>query len=96
MVRQELTSGWVTSRLGKPHPEQDQIEGRKGAQPYPWVSRLTPIVMSGRDRWSPSRFSRDTEFGLQVYLANFQFALCLVLFPRQVLPFLQWAVYRQV
>ncbi len=96
MVRQELTSGWVTSRLGKPHPEQDQIEGRKGAQPYPWVSRLTPIVMSGRDRWSPSRFSRDTEFGLQVYLANFPVCATSSTSPRQVLPLLQWAVYRQV
>jgi len=35
MVRQELTSGWVTSRLGKPHPEQDQIEGHKDARPVP-------------------------------------------------------------
>jgi len=35
MVRQELTSGWVTSRLGKPHLEQDQIEGQKDAWPVP-------------------------------------------------------------
>ena len=29
MVRQERTSGRVTGRLGKPHPEQDQIGGLK-------------------------------------------------------------------
>ncbi len=35
MVRQELTSSWVTSWLGKPHPEQDRIEGLKDARPVP-------------------------------------------------------------
>ncbi len=69
MVRQELTSGWVTSRLGKPHPEQDQIEGQKDVRPRPRVGRLTLGVTPGLDRWSPS-FPRgkDTELGLQVYL----------------------------
>ncbi len=35
MVRQELTSGRVTGRLGKPHLEQDRIEGHKDARPVP-------------------------------------------------------------
>ncbi len=33
MVGQEPTSGRVTGRLGKPHPEQGQIEGPKDARP---------------------------------------------------------------
>ena len=68
MVRQELTSGWVTSRLGKPHLEQDQIGGRKDARPYPRVGRLTLVVTPGLDRWSPLP-SWSTELGLQAYLA---------------------------
>jgi|GEM_PF-640141 len=72
MVRQELTSGWVTSRLGKPHLEQDQIGGQKDARPSPRVGRLTLSVTEGLDRWSPSfPLGEDTEFGLQVYLARF-------------------------
>jgi len=55
MVRQELTSGWATSRLGKPHLEQDQIEGPKDARPSPRVGRLTLVVTPGLDRWSPLR-----------------------------------------
>jgi hypothetical protein len=35
MVRQELTGGRVTGRPGKPHPEQDRIEGHKDARPVP-------------------------------------------------------------
>ena len=71
MVRQELTSGWVTSRLGKPHPEQDQIGGYKDARSSPRVGRLTPMATSGLDRWSPPRQCRGTELGLQVYLTRF-------------------------
>ena len=55
MVRQELTSDWVTSRLGKPHLEQDQIEGQKDARPSPRVGRLILVVTPGLDRWSPLR-----------------------------------------
>ncbi len=55
MVRQELTSGWVTSRLGKPHLEQDQIEGQKDARPRPRVGRLNLVVTPWLDRWSPLR-----------------------------------------
>ncbi len=38
MVRQELTSGRETGRLGKPHSEQGQIEGRKDARPVPGLA----------------------------------------------------------
>ncbi len=38
MVRQELTSGRVTGRLGKPHLEQGQIEGLKDARPVPGLA----------------------------------------------------------
>jgi len=51
----------VTGRLGKPHPEQDQIEGIRGRPAQPRVGRLTPIVISGLDGWSPLRFF----FGVQ-------------------------------
>jgi len=54
MVRQELTSGRVTGRLGKPHLEQDRIEGQWDARPSPRVGRLTLGVTPGLDRWSPS------------------------------------------
>ena len=64
MVRQELTGGWVTSRPGKPHPEQDRIEGHMGARPVPRVGRLTLMVTSGLDGWSPLRPGRSTELGL--------------------------------
>ena len=45
----------MTSRLGKPYPEQDQIEGHKDARPRPRVGRLTLMVTSGLDRWPPLR-----------------------------------------
>ena len=69
MVRQELTSDRVTGRLGKPHPEQDRIEGHKDARPVPRVGRMTLVVTSGQDKWPPPRFRRGTELGLQVCLA---------------------------
>ena len=47
----------MTSWLGKPYPEQDQIEGQRDARPVPWVGRLTLVVTSGLDRWSPLRLS---------------------------------------
>ena len=53
MVGQELTSGRVTGRLGKPHPEQDRIGGREGRPACPRVGRLTLPVTEGLDRWSP-------------------------------------------
>ena len=79
MARLELTSGWVTSRLGKPHPEQDQIEGQRDARPRPRVGRSILPVTEGLDRWSPSfRQRKDTELGLQVYLTHFYFYIVVL------------------
>ena len=68
MVRQELTGGWVTSRLGKPHPEQDQIEGQKDARSCPRVGRLTLLVTAGLDRWSSLR--REHPEKSQIFLGT--------------------------
>jgi hypothetical protein len=78
MARQELTSNWETGWLDKPRPEQDQIRGpnypkvsrlwdkSKVLGRDPWVGRLTSMVTSGLDGWSPLRLGRGTELGLQV------------------------------
>ena len=44
-----------------------------GRPARPRVGRLSRMVTAGLDRWSPSRFYRDTELGLQVYLAHSEF-----------------------
>ncbi len=44
----------MTRRPGKPHPEQDQIEGLRDAWPVPRVGRMTLLVTEGLERWSPS------------------------------------------
>jgi len=78
MARQELTSSRETGWLGKPRPEQDRIRGRNCSEVYglrdkfkvlgrdPWVGRLTLVVTSELDGWSPLRSCRGTELGLQV------------------------------
>ncbi|MCK5434974.1 MAG: hypothetical protein KAI42_06815, partial [Dehalococcoidales bacterium] len=45
--------------------------GTKGRPACPRVGRLTLVVTSGLDRWSPLRIFRSTELGLQVYLTCF-------------------------
>jgi hypothetical protein len=78
MARQELTSNWETGWLGKPRLEQDRIRGRdcpevcglrdkfKVLGRDPRVGRLTLVVTSELDGWSPLRPCRGTELGLQV------------------------------
>ena len=80
MARQELTSNWETGWLGKPRPEQDRIRGRncpgvcglwdkfKVLGRDPRVGRLTLVVTSELDGWSPLRPCRGTELGLQACL----------------------------
>jgi hypothetical protein len=80
MARQELTSNRETGWLGKPRPEQDRIRGRNCPEVCglrdkfkvlgrdPRVGRLTLVVTSELDGWSPLRPCRGTELGLQACL----------------------------
>ncbi len=84
MVRQELTGSRETGWTGKPHPEQDQIEGQ-GHNPV--ISCHRQLVCSARlmppgwlldpdgnirARWMATTLSEGTEPGLEVYQPHVQ------------------------
>ncbi len=63
MVRQERTSGRETGRLGKPHPEQDRIEGDGPPGPSPGWSLEATGNRRSREM-ATARLRRGTELGL--------------------------------